>query len=115
MREEGPSCSEKMGDVDFRKLTLTFVSFFLEKGCKSIRNFPRRRTKRLTFIVISLKYTGIRYKGNAGHSVKQRCVKVVRFVRVVDKRHWPEFGIITMFLWIRGTVLSLVLLQCFCG
>ena len=21
----------------------------------------------------------------------------------VDKRHWPEFGIVTIFLWIRGT------------
>ena len=33
----------------------------------------------------------------------------------VDKRHWPEFGIITCFLWIKGTVLSLVLLRVFCG
>ena len=24
----------------------------------------------------------------------------------VDKRHWPEFGITTCFLWIKGTVLS---------
>ena len=28
----------------------------------------------------------------------------------MDKRHWPEFGIIKMFFWTRGTVLSLVLL-----
>ena len=33
----------------------------------------------------------------------------------VDKRHWPEFGITTCFLWIKGTVLSLVLLRVFCG
>ena len=32
----------------------------------------------------------------------------------VDKRHWPEFGITTCFLWIKGTVLSLVLLRVFC-
>ena len=30
------------------------------------------------------------------------------YVFFVDKRHWPEFGIITCFLWIKGTVLSLV-------
>ena len=33
----------------------------------------------------------------------------------VDKIYWPEFGIITCFLWIKGTVLSLVLLRAFCG
>ena len=49
----------------------------------------------------------------------------------VDKRHWPEFGIITCFfvdkrhcsefgiipcfLWIKGTGLSFVLLRVFCG
>ena len=33
----------------------------------------------------------------------------------VDKRQWPEFGIITCFLWIKGIVLSLVLLCPFCG
>ena len=33
----------------------------------------------------------------------------------VDKRHWPEFGIIRCFLWIKGTGLSLVLLRVFCG
>ena len=27
----------------------------------------------------------------------------------MDKRHWPEFGIITCFFWIKGTGLSLVL------
>ena len=31
----------------------------------------------------------------------------------VDKKHWPEIGIITCLLWIKGTVLSLVLLQRF--
>ena len=31
----------------------------------------------------------------------------------VDKRYWPEFGIITCFLWIKGTGLSLVLLPVF--
>ena len=31
----------------------------------------------------------------------------------VDKRHCPEFGIITCFLWIKGTGLSLALLQRF--
>ena len=33
----------------------------------------------------------------------------------MDKRHWPEFGIITMFffLWIKGTALSLALSQSF--
>ena len=33
----------------------------------------------------------------------------------VDKRHCSEFGIITCFLWIKGNVLSLVLLRLFCG
>ena len=33
----------------------------------------------------------------------------------LDKRHWPEFGIITCFLWIKGTGLSLVLLHDFSG
>ena len=32
---------------------------------------------------------------------------------VLDKRHCSEFGIITCFLWIKGTVLSLVLLRVF--
>ena len=31
----------------------------------------------------------------------------------VDKRHWPEFCIITCFLWVKSTVLSLVLLGVF--
>ena len=31
----------------------------------------------------------------------------------VDKRHWPEFGIITSFLWVKSTVPSLVLLRVF--
>ena len=30
---------------------------------------------------------------------------------IVDKRHWPKFGIITCFLWIKGTGLTLVLLR----
>ena len=29
----------------------------------------------------------------------------------LDKRHWPQFGIITCFLWIKGTGLRLVLLR----
>ena len=33
----------------------------------------------------------------------------------MDKRHWPEFGIITCLLLTKGTVLSLVLLGVFCG
>ena len=33
----------------------------------------------------------------------------------VDKRHSSEFGIITSFLWVKSTVLSLVLLHVFCG
>ena len=33
----------------------------------------------------------------------------------VDKKHWPEFGITTCFLWIKGTILSLVLLRVFRG
>ena len=32
----------------------------------------------------------------------------------VDKRHCSEFGIITCFLWIKGTGLSLVLVRVFC-
>ena len=35
------------------------------------------------------------------------------YVFSVDKRHWHEFGIITCFLWIKGTGLSLVLLRVF--
>ena len=31
----------------------------------------------------------------------------------VDKRHWPEYGIITCFLWIKGTGLNFVLLRVF--
>ena len=31
----------------------------------------------------------------------------------MDKRHCSEFGIITCFLWIKGTGLSLVLLRVF--
>ena len=31
----------------------------------------------------------------------------------VDKRHCSEFGIITCFLWIKGTGLSLILLCAF--
>ena len=31
----------------------------------------------------------------------------------VDKRHCSEFGFITCFLWIKGTVLSLELLRVF--
>ena len=37
------------------------------------------------------------------------------YVFSVDKRHWHEFGIITCFLWIKGTGLSLVLLRVFYG
>ena len=33
----------------------------------------------------------------------------------VDKRQCSEFGIIACFLWIKGTFLSLVLLCPFCG
>ena len=33
----------------------------------------------------------------------------------LDKRHCSEFGIITCFLWIKGTGLSLVLLRLFSG
>ena len=32
----------------------------------------------------------------------------------MDKRHCSEFGIITCFLWIKGTWVSLVLLPVFC-
>ena len=35
------------------------------------------------------------------------------YVFFVDKRDWAEFGIITCFLWIKGTGLSLVLLRVF--
>ena len=33
------------------------------------------------------------------------------------KKHWPDLGLLQCFLWIKGTGLSLVLLQCFffCG
>ena len=33
----------------------------------------------------------------------------------MDKRHVSEFGIVMSFLWVKSTILSLVLLRVFCG
>ena len=47
---------------------------------------------------------------------KKHCSLVLYYyVFFVDKRPFSEFGIITCFLWIKGSGLSLVLLPVFSG